>query len=124
MTWSRHSRRRVPITRLVDTLTSTDDALRIALRQAWARLTQSVDSNDESRRIASLDQQIARLRQRMTRATEMFVDGQIDKTGYNSLRDKALADMSALEAELDRLHSTPSIPSLPPLEVVVDRRQE
>jgi hypothetical protein len=49
----------------------------------------------------------------------LYADGDIDKPGYELLRDKALTDLNAATAELDRLQVVGASAKLPPLETVL-----
>ena len=49
----------------------------------------------------------------------LFADGDIDKPGYELLRDKARADLDAATEELSRLQTVEPTVTLPPLETVL-----
>jgi hypothetical protein len=55
----------------------------------------------------------------MTRATEMYVDGDLDRANYEALCDKARADLEASETELARLREARPEPALPTLDAVL-----
>jgi hypothetical protein len=55
----------------------------------------------------------------LTKAAVLFADGDIDKPGYELLRDKARADLDAATEELGRLEVVEPSVSLPPLEKVL-----
>ena len=64
---------------------------------------------------------MARARQRLTRAAEMFVDGLLDKASYDALRDKAATDIESAQSELARLEPTqPTIAKLPSLDKLLE----
>jgi hypothetical protein len=49
----------------------------------------------------------------------LYADGDIDKPGHELLRGKALTDLNAATADLDRLQVVGSSATLPPLETVL-----
>ncbi len=67
----------------------------------------------------ALEQAVERARQRITRGTEMYVDGHLDRPAYEALCAKARADMESADAELGRLRGVEPARSLPPLDVVL-----
>jgi hypothetical protein len=55
----------------------------------------------------------------LTNAAVLFADGNIDKPGYELLRDKARVDLDAATEELGRLQVVEPSVTLPPLETVL-----
>jgi hypothetical protein len=55
----------------------------------------------------------------LTKAAVLFTDGDIDKPGYELLRDKARADLDAATETLNQLQAIEPSVTLPPLETVL-----
>jgi len=106
---------------LLDGLTSNDPDFRKALSAAWERLRQPARGPDSAERSRSLEQQATRVKRRLTRAAELFADGDLDKSGYDSLREKVRDDLDAINAELGRLAAQSPAPVLPPLPDVLQK---
>src|SRR5262249_60535427 len=74
----------------------------------------------ERTRRASLERVMAQARSRLTRAATLYADGELDREGYELLRDQARADLDGATAELETLTPAPAtLPTLPPLAVVL-----
>ena len=58
-------------------------------------------------------------RSRLTRAAVLFADGDIDKVGYELLRDKARADLDTASEAFSRLEVVEPMITLPPLDTVL-----
>jgi hypothetical protein len=104
---------------LIAPLASTDPQLRAALRRAWDALGRPVEVAGEAHRHQALERMIGQARTRLTNAATLLVDGQIDKAGYELLRDKSQTELLAAEAELSRLGGVRAAVSLPPLSGVL-----
>jgi site-specific DNA recombinase len=106
---------------LIEAATSTVPELRTALERAWEAIRQpaSAGADLEARRLRQLEVEGERARKRLTTAAVLFTDGELDKTGYELLRDRARGDLEAIEAEAERLRSVKVVPALPPLETVL-----
>ena len=91
------------------------------LRLHWERLRgRSSDLAEfNARRVQQLEQAAARATERLTKAAVLYADGDIDKIGYELLRDKARDDLAAAEAGLAGLVQPDRGPDLPPFEAVV-----
>jgi hypothetical protein len=100
---------------LLDGLTSTDPDFGKTLGTAWERLRQPAHGPASAERCRSLEQQAAKVKRRLARAAELFADGDLDKRGYDSLREKVRDDLEAIDAELSRLAPLAPAPVLPPL---------
>lgn len=97
----------------------TDQRVREGLRRAW-NARQQASSPDNTSRIRALEGRIEKSRQRITRGTELLVDGSIDKGAYDELVAKARRDADAAEIELAELNaSKPTAPKLPPIDQVL-----
>ena len=103
---------------LLDTVMTTDRGLQMAIRQAWRRLQEPPES-DEGRRVRDLEREAERARQRLKNAARLLVDGTLDKTGYELVRDEARRDLEAIEVALERIGSRKPDPALPDLDVVL-----
>ncbi len=92
-----------------------------ALERAWAALREPATVQDalQERQRGRLTREAEQARSRLTNAAVLFADGQIDKLGYELLRDKAQADLRAATEALDGLQPAEPRPVLPPLEVVL-----
>jgi DNA invertase Pin-like site-specific DNA recombinase len=104
---------------LMAAVTSNDADFQAALRRAWRAVQQPRDGSDAVQRIRQLEGEADKTRTRLTRAAELFVDSEIDKPGYERLRDKSQAELQAIETELERLHGLKPRDELPQLEVVL-----
>jgi len=100
---------------------ASDSAFDAAVRAAWERLRRPVPGADSTVRVRSLEHEAAKVKRRLTRAAELFADGDLDKSGYDSLREKVRQDLDAITAELDRLADVAPSPNLPELPEVLDR---
>jgi len=104
---------------LIAPLASTDSALRTALRRAWAALGRSEGTAGHGQRRQALERMISQARTRLTTAATLLVDGTIDKTGYELLRDKSQADLTTAEGELGRIDGASTAEPLPSLDTVL-----
>jgi hypothetical protein len=106
---------------LVEAAVSALPELREALERAWAALREpaSVHNALQERQRARLSREAEQARARLTNAAVLFADGQIDKLGYELLRDKAQADLRAATEALEGLQPAEHRPELPPLETVL-----
>lgn len=85
---------------LLDIVADAKPAIRLSLRRAWQRLVQSQHADDTGPRIAHLERSADKQRERLRKAACMLVDGEIDRDGYELLRDGARAELGAIEAQL------------------------
>jgi hypothetical protein len=106
---------------LIEGAVSTLPELREALERAWAALREPATLQDElqERHRQQLLRDAEQARNRLTRAAVLFADGDIDKAGYELLRDKAQADLEAAAAALGPLKIVEPRITLPPLETVL-----
>jgi DNA invertase Pin-like site-specific DNA recombinase len=106
---------------IVEAAVSTLPELREALERAWAALREPATVQDalQERQRARLIREAEQARSRLTTAAVLFADGQIDKLGYELLRDKAQADLRAATEALDGLQPAEPRTELPPLETVL-----
>jgi DNA invertase Pin-like site-specific DNA recombinase len=102
----------------LEAFASPDPVLREALERAWQHLQEPVATETASRRDA-LERARARARNRIARATEMLVDGELDRASYDELCDRARADIQATDEELAVLGDQPTVPQLPALAMVL-----
>src|SRR5262249_46121675 len=104
---------------VVDLVATSDPALRALIARAWDALRAPPPTDHARRRIQHLEQQASLARRRLAGAAEKFVDGELDKAGYDLLREKAQADLEAATAELERTAPASPAEVLPPLETVL-----
>jgi hypothetical protein len=106
---------------LIEIAVSALPELRDALETAWAALRKPARLQDElqERQRQQLVREITQARSRLTNAAVLFADGDIDKPGYELLRDKARADLDAAAEELSQLQAVEPSAALPPLETVL-----
>jgi hypothetical protein len=102
-------------------LLSGDPAFNATLEAAWELMRRPANGPDSADRNRTLDQEAAKVKRRLTRAAELFADGDLDKDGYDSLRVKVRSDLEAINAELDRLTDGAPAPMLPSLSEVLGR---
>jgi site-specific DNA recombinase len=97
---------------------SLTPVLQTSLLRAWERLRQGSGGAEHGQRLGQVEQVAERARGRIKRAALLFVDGQLDKAGYDLARVEAERDLEAAESQLARLQSLHVAPALPPLEEV------
>jgi hypothetical protein len=87
------------------------------LRKTWQAPREERPSADQERRVGQLEAMLERARGRVVRATELLVDGTIERGAYDGLMRKARAEIAAAEAKLGSVSpgGPPAQPSLPPL---------
>ncbi len=107
------------VTDLLAPVAAPDQDLDAALYRAWEGLQAVERGGDVAARIHQLEQESARLQERLVRAAERFLDNDIDKEMYRRVADRAQAELEDIAAELARLRGTSQKPSLPPLELVL-----
>jgi hypothetical protein len=93
-----------------------------ALRQAWAALDRP--ATDNSRQLAGLEREISTAQRRLADAAALLVDGTLDRLGYEVLRDRETAKITAAERERARLHQSsrqPESSRLPDLAHVLEQ---
>lgn len=103
---------------LITIVTSQETGMQAALEKAWERLRHPVDAEiavrDRERR--HWEGQAEQARRRMTRATEMYVDGDLARADYEAVRDKARAELDAAVAQLEQfggpVKSAATLPSM------------
>src|SRR5215213_1765760 len=106
---------------LIERAVSTLPELRQALELVWAALRTPVMLQDalQERQRQHLLREAEQARARLTKAAVLFADGDIDKPGYELLRDKARVDLDAATEVLSRLQVAEPSVTLPPLETVL-----
>lgn len=77
-------------------------SLQSRVRKTWAA-SQRAELGNQGKQIAQLEAQVQRSRQRIARATELLVDGTIEKTAYDVIISKSRADAENAQAELKEL---------------------
>src|SRR5829696_5779488 len=106
---------------LIEGAVSSLPELRQALERAWVGLREPTTLQDElqERQRQHLLRKAEQARSRLTKAAVLFADGDIDKPGYELLRDKARVDLDAATEALGRLQLPEPNVELPPLETVL-----
>jgi site-specific DNA recombinase len=106
---------------LIETAVSAIPELREALERAWTALQQPATLQDElqERQRHQLEREMEQAKRRLTNAAVLFADGEIDKPGYELLRDKARADLEGANDALAQLQPVEPSVTLPPLESVL-----
>jgi hypothetical protein len=91
------------------------------LERAWLGLREPTTLQDElqERQRQHLLRKAEQARSRLTKAAVLFADGDIDKPGYELLRDKARVDLDATTEALSQLQVGEPRVALPPLETVL-----
>jgi DNA invertase Pin-like site-specific DNA recombinase len=110
---------RTEVARVVDAVATRDIGLQESIRRAWAELQTRKAQPGALRPIRQVEQVAERARERLKRAALLFVDGQLDKTGYDLARVEAEADLEAAETELGRIRGTRVEPDLPSIDTVL-----
>ena len=88
-------------------------------RQAWAERERQAKSDDNGRRIVTLEQATQTARRRISALSVKFLDGEIDRLAYDVTRAQLQADLEAAENELSRLHGQVRSTTLPPMDAVL-----
>src|SRR5207249_4685493 len=89
-------------------------------RRAWRDFTRPDAQDDSAERVAALEREAARARERMLRATEMLVDGGLAREQYDALIARQTITVEAAEAEIARLRAKGApAPTLPELDAVL-----
>ena len=106
---------------IIERAVSSLPELRQALERAWAALRTPTTLQDEllERQRQQLVREAEQARARLTKAAVLFADGDIDRPGYELLRDKAKVDLDAATEVLNRLQVAKPSVTLPPLETVL-----
>jgi hypothetical protein len=106
---------------LIKCAVSSLPELRQALERAWAALRTPTTLQDQlqERQRQHLVREVEQARSRLTKAAVLFADGDIDKPGYELLRDKARVDLDAATEALSQLQKIEPSVTLPPLETVL-----
>jgi hypothetical protein len=109
------------VARVVDTAVTSLPDMQTALARAWEALRHPENDRGgfEARRQKQLQRQAEQARVRLTKAAVLFADGDIDKMGYELLREKAREDLEAAETELERHDPAEPSVALPPLDEVL-----
>jgi DNA invertase Pin-like site-specific DNA recombinase len=107
---------------LIDRAIPSVPELRQAVERAWAALRTPTTLQNElqERQRQQLVREAEQARSRLTKAAVLFADGDIDKPGYELLRDKARTDLDAATDALDQLQVVEPSITLPPLETVLE----
>ncbi len=85
---------------------------------------QQVPSESEAmrhNRVQRLRREADKAREQLKRVTTLYVDREIDRPGYELMRDTARTDLEAAEAEISRTAPLARLPGLPSLESVLKR---
>jgi hypothetical protein len=106
---------------LLECAVSTLPELRHALERAWAALREPATLQDQlqERQRQHLLREAEQSRARLTKAAVLFADGEIDKRGYELLRDKVRTDLDAATEALGQMQGVEPNTTLPPLETVL-----
>jgi site-specific DNA recombinase len=106
---------------IIEGAVSSLPELRQALERAWVALREPATLQDElqERQRQQLLREAEQARSRLTNAAVLFADGDIDKPGYELLRDKARVDLDAATEALGQLQRVEPRVTLPPLETVL-----
>jgi hypothetical protein len=106
---------------LIETAVTDLPELLEALERAWDGLRTPATLQDalQERQRQHLVREAEQARTRLTNAAVLFADSDIDKIGYDLLRDKAQGDLQAATEALDRFPMVVPRIVLPPLETVL-----
>ena len=107
------------ITPLVEAITAaTDTPFQDALERAWRDLQAPPETTAVEAQRQRLERLIAKTKQVLTNAGTLYAGGDLDKLGYDLVKDQAVADLNAAQGELDRL-----APQAQPLSVLLPWEQ-
>jgi DNA invertase Pin-like site-specific DNA recombinase len=96
-----------------------DPSLRRALERKWEALRRT--GSADPKHVARQKGAIEKGRTRLANAATMFVDGDLDRAGYDAMRETIERETRAAQDELDRLEATTTAPTLPPLSEALAR---
>jgi hypothetical protein len=96
-----------------------DQRLRAELYRAWEQLRRPTGMNEATHRTKRLEAEVEKARARIRRATDLFVDGAIDKAEYDDKCRRERAELDVAQAELARLRAYRPPSPLPPLDEVL-----
>lgn len=113
---------REPVGALLGAVLRIDDRLQRRLEQAWERLRHPEAGRGEGRRAAA-ERAAAQARERLRVAALRFVDGELDRAGYELVRERAEADLDAAGLELAAVVEPEPGAHLPPLGKVLGRAE-
>jgi hypothetical protein len=89
------------------------------LKEAWGELARPTDLGKvRAQRIAALERERAKAQNRLKDAALKLVDGELDKAGYELVRDTARSALAAADEEIRRLDAVPEC-ELPSLDAVL-----
>jgi len=103
---------------LAEVAASEDKTVRAAMQAAWRR-RQIPPDDGAAVWVRQLERERDRARDRLKNAALRLVDGELDKAGYDLVRDQAQADLDAAEAAIAGTASAAPVEILPPLEQVL-----
>jgi DNA invertase Pin-like site-specific DNA recombinase len=86
--------------------------LQRALRQAWAEVAQTPRPPAQQAQQQALERARAQAQRRLRDAATLYVDGGLDRAGYEAVRQEAEAALTAASAALSALQAAPPV-SLP-----------
>jgi site-specific DNA recombinase len=93
----------------------TTQEVQAGLRRSWQQRQRS-ESGAAETRVRTLEGHVERSRQRISRGTELFVDGSIDRAAYDELVARARSEGATADNALAEVRRQPvRQPSLPPL---------
>jgi hypothetical protein len=108
------------VSRVLAPFASGDQSFQAAIARAWRSLQQPDEVGAQrEQRIARLTRQAERARERLANAAILLVDGGIDREGYELVRDRSHAELTAVDEEIARLDAVERRPTLPPLSEVL-----
>lgn len=93
--------------------------LRAALARAWADLQPADETAAHRRKLARLEAIVSTARQRLARANDRFVDGDMRKDQYDASCERYADEIEAAERELATVAAPAPAATLPPLDVVL-----
>lgn len=106
------------VSRLLTTAADLDPTM---IADAWERLSNPGEIvGYRTKRLASLRAEVAAAKDRLLKATRMYVDGQIEQSGYELMRDDAQQTIAGGEAEIVRLTVSEMKPILPDLQATLE----
>jgi hypothetical protein len=108
------------ISTVIERLAATNSTLQNGLSSAWTSLVRPDPASGRKQHVGRIEQIAATARRRITRATELFVDGSVDREAYDALVAKAREELAAAESDLALIRRDTTVaPVLPPLETVL-----
>jgi DNA invertase Pin-like site-specific DNA recombinase len=103
------------ISRLLEAMLTHSAGMKGELQAAWQTFQGNEGNADDAQRVRDLEKMATKSRERLANAAALLVDGVLDRLGYEQLRDRELATLESIGAEVARSDTATRAPVLPAL---------